>query len=142
MIRACKTIAVVAALAAVLAGCDDAEVASRNISKAADNFEIQRRVVFVNGITGEHMLLIEGRCAIVDQKTQLEVTCKQGPEEYVKHFLGLADNVTYVAEQVGTVDVNVYHYRRTFKPQAVIPDIDFRGDAGALVDSVTPDSKD
>ena len=29
-----------------LAGCNDAEVASSNISKAADQFEIFRRVVF------------------------------------------------------------------------------------------------
>ena len=36
---------------AMIACSDDAEVASRNISKAADNFEIDRRIVFYNGIT-------------------------------------------------------------------------------------------
>ncbi len=37
-----------------LAACqDDAKVASYNISKAADNFEIDRRIVFYNGINGE-----------------------------------------------------------------------------------------
>ena len=42
-----KWIAIVAMLAmALLAGCaDDAVVASRNISKAADNFEVDRRIV-------------------------------------------------------------------------------------------------
>lgn len=35
----------------VLPGCqDDATVASYNLSKAADNFEVTRRVVFMNGI--------------------------------------------------------------------------------------------
>ena len=127
----------------LLIGCsDDASVASRNLSKAADNFEISRRVVFVNGITGEHLLHVEGRCSIVDQTKQLEVTCKLGPGAFVKHFLGLSDNVTYVAEQLQTVDVNVYHYRRTFKPQVAIPDIDFRGDAGEAIEAVTPDNKD
>lgn len=28
------------------------------------------------------------------------VTCKTGPREYKKHFLGLSDNVTYFAEQL------------------------------------------
>lgn len=117
-----------------LSGClDDATVASQNISKAADNFEIDRRIVFYNGITDTYMLTIEGRCSIEDQTTQLEVTCKIGHSAYKKHFLGLSDNVTYFAEQLETADVSVYHHRVTFKPQSILPDIDFRGDAGDLM---------
>lgn len=128
----------IAALAATsllaLAGCqDDAQVASYNISKAADNFEIDRRIVFYNGITDTYMLTIEGRCSIEDQTTQLEVTCKIGRDAFKKHFLGLSDNVTYFAEQLETADVSVYHHRVTFKPQEILPDIDFRGDAGELM---------
>ena len=128
----------IAALAATsllaLAGCqDDAQVASYNISKAADNFEIDRRIVFYNGITDTYMLTIEGRCSIEDQTTQLEVTCKIGRDAFKKHFLGLSDNVTYFAEQLETANVSVYHHRVTFKPQEILPDIDFRGDAGELL---------
>jgi len=130
----------IAALAAtsllVLAGCqDDATVASYNISKAADNFEIDRRIVFYNGINGEYMLIIEGRCSIEDQGNQLEVTCKISRDGFKKHFLGLSDNVTYFAEQLETSDVSVYHHRITFKPQSIIGDIDFRGDAGELMEN-------
>ena len=123
------------ALLALAACQDDASVASYNISKAADNFEIDRRVVFYNGINGEYMLTIEGRCSIEDQGNQLEVTCKIGSNEFKKHFLGLSDNVTYFAEQLGTADVSVYHHRITFKPQSILPDIDFRGDAGELIEN-------
>lgn len=113
------------ALLAFLTGCSsDSAVASRNISQAADQFEIERRVVFFNGITDEYLLLIEGRCSIEDQGTQLEVTCKLGEEAYKKHFLGLSDNVSYFVEQMDSVDVSVYHYRVIFKPQSIIPDID------------------
>lgn len=120
----------------VLAGCqDDAQVASYNISKAADNFEIDRRIVFYNGITDTYMLTIEGRCSIEDQTTQLEVTCKIGRDAFKKHFLGLSDNVTYFAEQLETADVSVYHHRVTFKPQEILPDIDFRGDASELIEN-------
>jgi hypothetical protein len=115
--------------------CDrDAQVASRNLSKAADMFEIQRRVVFVNGITGDYLLSIEGRCSINDSNRQLEVTCKVAEGAFKKHFLGLSDNVTYFAEQLETADVSVYHNRIVFKPQSIIPDVDFRGDAGALIE--------
>ena len=130
----------------LLAACDsvdDATVASRNLSKAADMFEIERRVVFYNGITGGYILTIEGRCSINGGRgSQLAVTCKTGPDAYKKHFLGLSDNVTFFAEQMTAKDVSVYHYRVIFKPQTIIPDIDFRGDASALGEALVPDSDD
>lgn len=129
----------------VLAGCDsDANIASRNLSKAADQFEISRRIVFYNGITGEYMLTIEGLCSLGSgQSTKsLTVTCKTGPKEFKKHFLGLSDNVTFIAEQLAGADVSTYHHRVVFKPQAILPDVDFRGDTDAAIDALTPDSSD
>ena len=131
-------ILIAALLAAfVLPGCDDAQVASRNISKASDNFEVDRRIVFYNGITGDYMLTIEGRCSIEDQVNQLEVTCRVGQRDYRKHFLGLSDNVTYFAEQLSPGDVSVYHHRITFKPQTILRDFDFRGSGEALLDNTS-----
>ena len=121
---------------------DDARVASENLSKAADMFEIDRRVVFYNGITSEYILSLEGKCSITDQGNQLEVTCKTGKNAYKKHFLGLSDNVTYFAEQMEAKDVSVYHYRVIFKPQTILPDNDFRGDVDALGKALVPDSSD
>jgi predicted small secreted protein len=111
--------------ALILGACDtSADVASANLSKAAEEFEIDRRVVFFNGITDTYMLTIEGRCSIEDQTNQLEVTCKVGDGAFKKHFLGLSDNVTYFVEQLESADVSVYHYRVIFRPQIIIPDID------------------
>ena len=124
-------------------GCeDDARVASANLSKAADNFEIDRRTVFYNGINGEYMLTIEGKCSIESTNRKLQVTCKVGPHKFKKHYLGLSDNVTYFTEQLESVDVNVYHHRITWKPQTILPDIDFRGSANSAVNAITPDNKD
>ena len=114
-------------LLVVCAGCSsDADVASHNLSKAADQFEVTRRVVFYNGITDKYILVVEGRCSLgnYDAAGELTVTCKSGPNSYKKHFLGLSDNVTYFAEQLETVDVNEYRYRVIFKPESIIPDID------------------
>ena len=112
-------------IAAGIAGCTDADIASSNLSKAADMFEIQRRIVFYNGITGDYMLTVEGLCSLgnFDKDRELSVTCKIGPNAFKKHFLGLSDNVTYFAEQVETAPGDVYHYRVIFKPSAIIPDI-------------------
>ena len=123
------------ALAAVgLSACsDDAKTASYNLSKAADMFEVQRRIVFYNGITDAYIFTIEGKCSIEPISGRLEVICKEGPNAFKKHFLGLSDNVTYLAEQVESRGVSVYHTRVIFKPQSVIPDIDFRGDLQELL---------
>lgn len=121
-------------VAIFLLGCDDAQVASQNLVKAADNFEINRRVVFFNGITDNYLLEIEGRCSIYadTMDRQLEVICKTGDEQYKKHFLGLSDNVAYFVEQLEPVHASAYHYRVTFKPQVIMPDIDLRVDTTDL----------
>ena len=87
-----KSVLAIIVLAVLMVGCgSDADVASRNLSKAADMFEINRRVVFYNGITGEYMLNIEGRCSLGSGQSSesVTVTCKTGPNSYKKHFLGL-----------------------------------------------------
>ncbi len=119
-------VAIVALLGTTASACDDdADVASDNISKAADNFEIMRRVIFINTVAPDKpLLIIEGRCAIEDEGNQLEVTCKRGADEYIKNFLGLSPHVTYLVEQMDAASVSVDHYRRSFKPEAVIPDIE------------------
>ena len=124
-VRNVMVILIVLIIVMLATGCSsDADVASRNLSVAAEQFEVNRRVVFYNGITGDYILMVEGRCSIEDQGNQLELTCKTGPEEYKKHFLGLSDNVTYFAEQLGGKDVSEYRYRVIFKPETIIPDID------------------
>jgi len=108
-------------------GCaTDAAVVSQNLSQSADMFEIDRRVVFYNGITGDYILVVEGRCSIEADTLdgQLELTCKTGPTSYKKHFLGLSDNVTYFAEQLDSASVDEYRYRVIFKPESIVPNID------------------
>jgi hypothetical protein len=114
-----------------LVGCSsDADIASENLSTAAEQFEITRRIVFFNGITDKYLLEIQGRCSVETGDSglsgSLEVTCKTGSNAYKKHFLGLSDNVSYFVEQMEGSDVSVYRYRVIFKPEAIVPDIDLR----------------
>jgi len=115
--------------AAALAGCQsDADIASHNVSKAADNFEVARRIIFYNGITNDYMLTIEGYCSLGnnDKSGKLSVTCKTAPGVYKKHFLGLSDNVTFFVEQLDAKNVSTSFYRVIFKPSTIIPDIEIR----------------
>jgi hypothetical protein len=103
----------------------EADIASTNLSHAADEFQISRRIVFYNGITGDYILSVEGLCSLGNDRTatELSVTCKTGPTSYKKHFLGLSQNVTFFAEQIESANVSGYHYKVIFKPASIIPDV-------------------
>lgn len=115
-------------IALSLAACDDSEVATRNLIKAADNFEVNRRIVFYNGITDTYMLEIEGRCSIDlnQNSTAFNVICDVGNGNYKRHTLVLSDNVTAFVEQIEPNKVSKNFYRVTFKPSTIIPNIDVR----------------
>lgn len=110
----------------MLQSCTDARIASRNLSEAAEQFELDRRIVFFNGITDTYLLVVRGRCSIDHQKGQLEVTCKTGENQYKKHHLGLSDNVSYFSEQLKPVSAGKYRYRVIFKPSVLIPSAELR----------------
>lgn len=118
----------VLAVTSILAGCQrDAQVASKNLSYAADNFQLDRRIVFYNGITGDYILTIEGKCsfdAVSDRK--VDVTCKVSDSEFKKHSLGISDNVTYFSEQITSKGVSVYQYKVDFRPTLIVPDIELK----------------
>lgn len=112
-----------------LAGCDsDANVASQNLSTAADQFQVNRRIVAINGITDKYLLAVEGLCSLGnhDGPREVSITCKTGPGQFKKFFVGLSDNVTYVVEQLEPLPVSVYRYKVVFKPETIIPDIDLK----------------
>lgn len=126
--KAAAAIAIAGALLIGATACQsDAKTASDNLSKAADQFEVQRRIVGVNGITGKYEFFVEGRCSIDPQDRKLVVTCRQGPNDYRKHYLGLSDNTFYVSTQLEGIDVSVYHTRIIVKPEGLIPEVDLQG---------------
>ena len=128
-----KKIFIVAATL-LLAGCgSDAQIAEHNLKKAADQFEIERRIVFYNGITDSYMLVIEGRCSmdLNSDGTAFNVICKTGPNSYKRHTQVLSDNTSAFVEQLEPVEASAYHYRVIFKPQSIIPNIDLELSTGA-----------
>ena len=122
-------IALAIAAGIVLTGCsNDADVVSANISKDADSFKVSRQIVFYNGITGEYIAEVNGKCSIgnKDEAGKLSVTCKVGEDKYIKNYLGLSDNVTWFALQTSASEVSDDRYTIIFKPSTVIPKIDIR----------------
>lgn len=119
------------ALATVnLVGCEQAaDVASRNISTAGDNFEIYRSFHFINTRTDKELMRIEGYCAKDNDSTSntLIVTCRDKSNGSVKkHYMGLSTDTTYFIEQMDGAQVSVDHTRVIFAPQTLIPSLEVR----------------
>ena len=105
----------------------DAAVARRNLETEEQNFKVYRRVVFYNGITNDYILQIEGYLAIVvDSDGDLVVTVKTEDGKYLKHYLGLSDNVTYFSEALMPNSVSVKQYKVTFKPSVILPSVEIQ----------------
>ena len=49
--------------ALIISSCSAADAASYNLSRRADAFQVTRRIIFYNGITGDYMLQVEGLCS-------------------------------------------------------------------------------
>jgi hypothetical protein len=111
---------------ATSAGCtSDADMASENLSKAAEQFEVQRRITVIHPFTGEVVFETEGRCSIEPEARKLVTVCKHGEGDFRKHHTGIGDNALYSSVQLDPIDVDVYHTRIIVKPETVLPDIDF-----------------
>lgn len=108
----------------IFSGCTEAQRVSENLSKQADNFNIVRQLTVINCITGDTLFQMTGKMSITADTAdnQLEVIVEDGGT-YVKHFVGLSDNVTYVIEDLNLGDnaVSKYKYTLNFNPNMWIP---------------------
>lgn len=112
-------------------GPSDADVAAHNLSVAAEQFEIPRHIVGINGITDKYLFEVVGYCSVETGDSGLSgalaVTCKVGTgkqAKFKKIFMGLSDNVSFVVEQLKPAEVSTSRYRVIFKPEALIPNFD------------------
>lgn len=111
-----------------LSGCafdDSADTVSYNISREADEFKVKRRITFINLRTNEYLFQMTGNCSVKggteNSNDELEIICRIGEDKYQKHFLYIANETTYVVEQLEYSDVSRYDYEFVFRPEAIVP---------------------
>ena len=125
-----KIVAIAVALAACLAltACRKATVASYNVSKEADNFNVLRRITVVNTRSDNILYELEGFFSLKNTNTkEIAVISRTGEDAYKKDFIYLNEWTTYVVEDLDGSDVSPYHYELTIIPKSypfVVPDIE------------------
>lgn len=111
-------------------GCEaisgnSADTVKYNISKEADEFKVKRRITFVNLRDGQYLFQMTGNCSVKggadSSSNELEVICRIGEDKYQKHMLYIANETTYVVEQLEYSDVSRYDYEIVFRPEAIVP---------------------
>ena len=120
-------------LALALVACEsEADRANRNLSTAAENFEVPRRITAINGITDNVLFTVEGFCSYeVPGDRTFEAICKLPDDGGIERTtLYLSDNVTFVSSQIGGVNVELFRPRIIFRPENIVPDFDLSTSGG------------
>ena len=107
-----------------LTACTAAENVNHNLSQAADNFEVVRKITVYNALTDMIIMEMEGVMSLSNNSTsELVVTCMVGPNQYKKNYVYLNEYVIYVVEDITGTTTDPYHYKIHF--YTALPDIDF-----------------
>lgn len=96
-------------------GCTAADNVNHNLSQAANNFEVFRKITVYNARTDLIVMEMEGAMSLSNNSTsELVVTCKTGPDEYKKNYIYLNEYVIYVVEDITGTVTDPYHYKIHF----------------------------
>ena len=110
-------------LVGCLTGCSEAANVNHNLSQAADNFQVIRKITVYNARTDLIIMEMEGAMSLSNTSTsELVVTCMTGPNTYKKNYIYLNEYVIYVVEDITGTVTDPYHYKIHF--YTAIPDID------------------
>lgn len=129
ILKALAAIIAILLLATGLSACTSAaDQADKNLSKAAENFEVPRRIVGINTITDSVLWSVEGYCSYETGGDTVDVICAVESKDRKNHVMrttmGDADNVTFVSTQLESVAVDFFRPRIIFRPETIVPNFD------------------
>ena len=86
------------------------------------NFETFRRVTFYNVRLGEIVFVCEGYSHVqIDNDGDVEIVIKTGEDEFLRHYLGQKQDITYFSEQLKPVKEEERRYKIIWNPKLWLP---------------------
>ncbi|MCQ2081705.1 MAG: hypothetical protein MJZ11_08595 [Lachnospiraceae bacterium] len=135
-----------AVIMVVMTGCSANMIAAANQEREADaaryqseyaktvnklemsesNFKNYRRVSFYNVRLGEIVFACEGYCHVqIDRDGDVEIVVKVGEGEFLRHYLGQKQDITYFSEQLKpSKNIDNFRYKIVWNPNNWIPVFD------------------
>lgn len=102
----------------LVSGCSQAETITYNIQVEADKFNVYRKMTFVNLYTNDVLYDVEGYFSLqttyeneYQGQQEIAVTILTGHNQYKVHYFSVANNVTYVIEQLEPTHDNPYFWK-------------------------------
>lgn len=136
----------VAIIMVMMIGCSANGIAAMNQAREADtaryqseyaktvnklemsesNFKNYRRVSFYNVRLGEIVFACEGYCHVqIDRDGDVEIVVKVGEGEFLRHYLGQKQDITYFSEQLKpSKNIDNFRYKIVWNPNNWIPVFD------------------
>lgn len=110
-------------------GCTQAGTVKHNIQKESDYFGVYRKMTFVNLYTNEVLYSAEGYFSVqttydnsYQGQQEVGLVFKIGHDEYKMDYFSIANNVTYVIEQLENTTTNPHFWKITW--YIPLPDVE------------------
>ena len=103
-----------------IGACSAMNIVSWEVSREANNFNVVRELTVYNNVTGEIIMVAQGRISVVVDagESQLEIMVANPGEQYEKHLVGLNETTTYIVRDLTEIeDVENFEYRTVINPK-------------------------
>ena len=105
-----------------LTGCRAEDVIQHNLLVDTGNFKTYRNIKVINVRSDKVLMEFEGYLTSkIDSEGDVNIMIKTGPDTYKLHYVRLAQEITYISEQLENTHTDPYHWKITI--YAVIPQV-------------------
>ena len=105
-----------------LASCDAEDTVQHNLLHQTGNFKTYRKITVINLRSDKVLMEFEGYLTSkLDSEGDVNIIIMTGPDQYQLHYVRLANEVTYLSEQLINSHTDPYHWE--IRLYAIIPDI-------------------
>ena len=103
-------------------GCTEADRVTQDIKNNADKFNVARRIIVLNTRTDTVLYELIGTFSISNNSNskELQVTSIVGEGKYKLDYIYLAENITYIVQDVSDLYTTPYYYKFTILPSRII----------------------
>ena len=98
------------------------------LEREEGDFKVYRRVIFYNVRLGETVFACEGYLHVqIDRDGDIELVVKDNNGNYLRHYLGQKQDITYFSEQLDSSSIPTdYKYTIQFNPNLWVPKIEIK----------------
>ena len=105
-----------------LTSCRKENTVQYNLLKETSDFKTYRKITVINLRSDKVLMEFEGYLTTkLDSEKDVNIMILTGPDKYQLHYVRLADEITYLCEQLDNTTTDPYHWKISI--YAILPDV-------------------